>query len=475
MMKFMESFKSIYEKVLKDISPSEDERAKIEELANRIKERVESSIKKVNLDAEVRIEGSIAKGTWLSKEADIDIFMRLPPEIPRDKFKEISLKIAYDAMKGYKTFERFAEHPYLEAWVDGIRINIVPCYKVEKGKWLSATDRTPFHTEYMKSRLSNELKNEVRLLKKFMKGIGSYGAEIKVSGFSGFLCEVLTLYYGSFEKVLEAASKWRFKQIIDIESYYKGREYELYDLFEEPLIVIDPIDKGRNIAAAVKKEKMWEFVAASRAFLDKPSIEFFYPPELNLPSSKAILQEIKNKKMNLVLIKFGKIDAVVDVVWSQLFKTEKSLKKFLQKNDFSIIKSASWSDENSNNGIIFELEMNPIPLLKKHLGPQVFRKEDSKRFLEKHVNAVDTASGPWIENDRWVVEKIRKNFDSIALLKEKLKNGGREIGVAEKVAECFKRGFEILSNEEIVNLYESNKEFAKFLVKFLMSRNFWIK
>jgi tRNA nucleotidyltransferase (CCA-adding enzyme) len=163
------------------------------------------------------------------------------------------------------------------------------------------------------------------------------------------------------------------------------------------------------------------------------------------------------------------------VVWSQLFKTEKSLKKFLQKNDFSIIKSASWSDENSNNGIIFELEMNPIPLLKKHLGPQVFRKEESRRFLEKHVNAIDTASGPWIENDRWVVEKVRKNFDSIALLKEKLKNGGREIGVAEKVAECFRRGFEILSNEEIINLYESDKEFAKFLVKFLMGRNFWIK
>ncbi|MEM2897654.1 MAG: CCA tRNA nucleotidyltransferase, partial [Candidatus Bathyarchaeia archaeon] len=406
---------------------------------------------------------------------DIDIFMRLSPELAKNKLKEVSLKIAYNAMEGYKTFERFAEHPYLEAWVEGIRVNIVPCYKVEKGRWLSATDRTPYHTDYMKLHLSDELKDEVRLLKKFMKGIGSYGAEIKVSGFSGFLCEVLALYYGSFEKVLEVASKWKFKQTIDIESYYKGREYELYDLFDDPLIVIDPIDKGRNVAAAVKKEKLWEFVAASRAFLNKPSIKFFYPPELDLPSSDAILQEIKNKKMSLIFIKFGKIDAVVDVVWSQLFKTEKALKNFLQKNDFSVIKSASWSDENLNNGIVFKLETSSIPLFKKHLGPQVFRREESKKFLEKHSKAIDTISGPWIESDRWVVEKARKNSDPIVLLKEKFRDGGREIGVAEKVSECFKKGFEILSNEEIIKFYNESKEFAEFFVKFLIGRNFWVE
>ncbi|MEM3061173.1 MAG: nucleotidyltransferase domain-containing protein, partial [Candidatus Bathyarchaeia archaeon] len=136
----MESLRLIHEKVLTRISPSEDERSSIERLAKKVKEKVESSVKRLNLDAEVRIEGSIAKDTWLSGEADIDIFMRLSPELAKNKLKEVSLKIAYNAMEGYKTFERFAEHPYLEAWVEGIRVNIVPCYKVEKGRWLSATD-----------------------------------------------------------------------------------------------------------------------------------------------------------------------------------------------------------------------------------------------------------------------------------------------------------------------------------------------
>jgi tRNA nucleotidyltransferase (CCA-adding enzyme) len=45
---------------------------------------------------------------------------------------------------------------------------------------------------------------EVRLLKKFMKGTGVYGAEIKIGGFSGYLCELLILKYRSFAQTIEA-------------------------------------------------------------------------------------------------------------------------------------------------------------------------------------------------------------------------------------------------------------------------------
>jgi tRNA nucleotidyltransferase (CCA-adding enzyme) len=64
-------------------------------------------------------------------------------------------------------------------------------------EWLSATDRTPF-IHYVKKRLGKTLQDDVRLLKKFMQGIKVYGAEIKTGGFSGYLCELLILHYGSF-------------------------------------------------------------------------------------------------------------------------------------------------------------------------------------------------------------------------------------------------------------------------------------
>jgi tRNA nucleotidyltransferase (CCA-adding enzyme) len=99
------------------------------------------------------------------------------------------LKIAKSAAGNAEQIERFAEHPYLEIIQDEMRIDIVPCYNVERGQWQSATDRTPFHTDYVKKNLKPDLLGEVRLLKKFMQGVGVYGAEVKIGGFSGYLCD----------------------------------------------------------------------------------------------------------------------------------------------------------------------------------------------------------------------------------------------------------------------------------------------
>ena len=162
--------------------------------------------------------------------------------------------------------------------IDDVWVNIVPCFKVKVGKWISATDRTPFHTDYIKSYLDDNLVKEVRLLKRFMKGINVYGAEIKVGGFSGYLCELLVLNYGSFLNVLSSVSNWKKRTIIDYEGHYKGNN-KIKEKFVEPLIIVDPVDKERNVAAAVRKERYNDFVAASRAFLKSPHLNFFYPPE----------------------------------------------------------------------------------------------------------------------------------------------------------------------------------------------------
>ena len=217
----MQKTSAIYKEILERVAPTKEERAKIEALARKLEQRVASACEKYGIKASVRLEGSIAKDTWLSEEPDIDVFMRLPANIPRQALGEISLKIARKATQGSKQIERFAEHPYLEAFVDGIRVNIVPCYDVKRGEWLSATDRTPFHTDYVKKSLSKTLRKEVLLLKKFLKGIGVYGAEIKTGGFSGYLCELLILHYKSFNETLQAFKQCTQRKVIDIENYLR--------------------------------------------------------------------------------------------------------------------------------------------------------------------------------------------------------------------------------------------------------------
>ncbi|MBS7643459.1 CCA tRNA nucleotidyltransferase [Candidatus Bathyarchaeota archaeon] len=460
--------------VLGKIVPGSTERKSITTLAEMMRSKVDKAAREAGVPAEVRINGSVAKDTWLSKDVDIDIFMRVPPTLSRKELGTVCLNIAKKATIGYRQLERFAEHPYLETWIKGTRVNIVPCYKVERGQWVSATDRTPFHTEYVKTHLSDNLKNEVRLLKRFMKGIGVYGAEIKVKGFSGYLCELLILRYQSFYKVLTAAAtSWNKGVIIDLEKYYNGREDEVKKLFAASLIIVDPVDSGRNVAAAVSNEKLSEFIAASNAFIKQPNLEFFYPPDSKPIETKLLSRTLKKRGNDLLFIKIGEIKAVPDILWGQLYKTQRSLKNLLKQNDFEVLRSAVWSDEELNHIIIFELENAVISPFKKHLGPPVGSRE-AEKFLRKHHGSVNTVSGPWIEEGRWVVYTRRRYNNATQLVQDALANGGRDIGVAELVAKSIRKSQAILLNEKILDYYAANPDFARFFTDYLIGRPKWL-
>jgi len=461
--------------VLEKVTPKKREQAEMEALAEKLEKKVVSACRDFGVEAEVRVEGSVAKDTWLSRERDIDIFMRVPTTIPRKSLGSICLKIARKSTEGSKQIERFAEHPYLEAIVDNTRINIVPCYRVERGEWLSATDRTPFHTNYVKKHLKEQMKGEVRLLKKFMKGIGVYGAEIKVGGFSGYLCELLILRYKSFVNALEAFAQPKKRIVIDTEGYYKGRENELELLFKDPLVTVDPVDRGRNVASAVQPKKLCTFVAAARAFLGNPDTKFFYPPETAALPAKELKQKLAKRGSAIIFLTFEKVDAVPDILWGQLYKSKRSLHKLIQLNDFSVLRDTPWSDEKTINMFIFELEQRFISLVKKHLGPPLEKKNECEKFLLKYMKSPNTVSGPYIEDGRWVVEIRRKYTDVVVLLKDKLGDGGRSTGVAEQISKKLLKGFQIFVNEEIIGVYKKNSEFAKFLTEFLSGKPKWLE
>jgi tRNA nucleotidyltransferase (CCA-adding enzyme) len=420
------------------------------------------------------VEGSVAKNTWLRDCPEIDVFMRVPTSISKEAFGTICLDVAKKATEGYTQIERFAEHPYLEAVTgDNVWINIVPCYRVERGEWRSATDRTPFHTDYIKPLLNEQKDGEVRLLKKFMKGVGVYGAEIKVGGFSGYLCELLVLNYGSFTEVLRAATNWKEETTIDPKGHYERLD-EAKKLFNEPLVVVDPVDKGRNVAAAVRKEKMDEFVAASRAFLKTPDTKFFYPPQTKALQPTELINKINARGSTIVFVSFEACPAVPDILWGQLYRSQKALRKVVQRHDFTVLRDKVWSNEKSLTTFVFEVTHRFLPNMKRHLGPPLHKKEECEKFLRKHAGAESTVSGPRIEQGRWIVDKQRKYTDVAVLLKEKLGDGGVNVGVAELVSKAVADSLEVRVNEEVLEQYSGNREFAEFLTEYLAGKPRWL-
>ena len=467
------SIEDVLAEVLKRVNPSESEQKKVQGLARKLTEKVEEAAKEKGLKTEIRVEGSVAKNTWLRDYPEIDVFMQVPITIPREAFGTVFLEIAKKATAGYKQIERFAEHPYLEAVIHDVYINIVPCYNVKKSQWISATDRTPFHTDYIKPQLDEKMGEEVRLLKRFMRGIGVYGAEIKVGGFSGYLCELLVLNYGSFIEVLGASTNWSEGLVIDYEGQYDSVN-DVKKVFEEPFIMVDPVDKGRNVAAAVREERLNEFIAASREFLKNPDMKYFYPPETKALESTELINRINARGSTIIFIKFEGEAPVPDILWGQLYKSKKALRKTIQHYKFTVLRDDIWSNEKDLNILIYEVENRFLPKMKKHLGPPLKNIVDCEKFLRKHLVANSTVSGPRIDEGRWVAEVKRVYFDVAKLLKEKLEDGGRSLGVAELISEFIANSLEILINDEALKVYSGYPKFAKFLTEYLEGKPRWL-
>jgi len=183
---------------------------------------------------------------------------------------------------------------------------------------------------------------------------------------------------------------------------------------------------------------------------------------------------MKSRGTDLIFVKTGVIKAVPDVLWGQLFKSQRALINLIEQFDFEVLRSEVWSDEKNVNILLFELNSRFLPSIKRHVGPPIEKISNCERFLEKHLNSENTLSGPKIEGDRLVVYRRRRYTDVVSLLREKLRDGGRSLGVASLVSQAFINSLAILVNEEIKELYSTNRGFASFLTEYLRGRPRWL-
>ena len=466
-MTMASSLRRVVEDVLAQIVPREEDRKKVESTAELVQTLLGNEVKESGLNIDIEVGGSVAKNTWLRDDVDIDLFMLFPTSIDKRRLGEHGLSIAKKAVQIYPQRERYAEHAYLEAWVNDVRVNVVPCYKAGDGKWNSAADRSPFHTRYVVSKLrTTRLEDDIRVFKKFIKGIGAYGAEIRVEGLSGYLCELLTIHYGSFEETLQAISEWRYGEAIDSEKQYDCEIKETQTLFPASLVVIDPVDKNRNVAAAVSKDRLAELIMASRLFLKNPSTCFFDLDKISATTTKLI------KKLSIpydvIVVQINTNEEIPDILWGELRKTQKALERLLRNNDFNVIRSDVWTDETENSAVLICLESKTIAKIRTREGPPGDT-EGVQPFLEKYAR--DSVIGPWVEDGKWNVSLKRRSISAEAFLGEALSDGGLHAGVSRGLRDS-------LASSKIRSIqYSSLKkraDFSKFLEEFLDGRPRWL-
>ena len=471
----------VLKEVLVKVTPRREEYEKVWSLITRLCDKLKGVAEEHSLKIDVEVEGSVAKDTWLAGNRDIDIFMLFPKSLPEDFIRKYGLLIAREAVKrvGGSYYETYAYHPYIKGLIEGYEVDIVPAYRVEPHEVLTPVDRTPYHTRYVISKLTQDMKNDVRLLKQFMKGIGVYGAEIKVGGFSGYLCELLVIHYGSFLNVLRNAMEWRpWRTVIDIEGYYSQQELRrLRKVFgNSPLIIIDPVDKTRNAAAAVSLQRLCEFKAAARMFLENPSIEFFFPPPPKLlkPEDYERLRLRRGSTFLVIEIPCPKLPP--DILWGEVYRSLRGLRRLLEKYEFSVLSQLAWSDEKSVVLFFYEVHSDKLPVVEKHVGPPIGAGEREESFLRKYLieNAEEVFAGPFIEGGSWIVFKRRKISDLKTLLSERSLEAKHGTHIREIFAKKQHRVYVNEEVEEILRRHERD-DFNVRLSQLLSGTYSWLK
>ncbi|HEY0196830.1 MAG TPA: CCA tRNA nucleotidyltransferase [Methanobacterium sp.] len=388
-----------YQDIIEKIKPGEWEKKAIEDLSTHLINVINDVAHKNGIHAEAVLVGSVAKDTWLSGKADVDIFIKFPLKTSEDYLKEKGLYLGSECIKnmGGTAEYRYASHPYITGLIAALEIDFVPCYDIkDTNKIKSAVDRTIPHTEYVKKYLTPEEALEVLLLKCFMKTIDTYGSEFKVGGFAGYLCELLILHYKTFLKVLESASsEWKPGYQIDL------AEHGTAHLFSDPLVVVDPVDSNRNVAAALSLQKMSEFVVASRNFLNDPSPSFFEEKEIKT-NVHDVREAFQKRGTKTLLVSFKAPDIPADALYPQIKKTGNSIVSVVERNGFKTFGSDYWTDEDEKILLLLEFETWKLPQIKKHYGPPVWSRSHGEKFQEKYKEKA------WLEGDRWVAEVERE-------------------------------------------------------------------
>jgi len=313
--------------------------------------------------------------------------------------------------------------------------DLVPCFAVADPAALkSAVDRTPFHNRYVQGRIAGR-EDDVLLLKQFLKVLGIYGSELRRRGFAGYLCELLILHYYSFVELLKNAAQWQYGDRIDLEGRgtYKGEGHD-------PLIVIDPVDPKRNVAAAVSEYSFSRFIDAAREFLAEPGTDFFELHKDEPMSAAEFTESMRERGTELVLVVFETPDVVEDILFPQLRKAETSVNKVIVRHGFQVYRSDVYAEE-GNAFLLFELLVWELPRIKKHIGPPVTSAYHAAKFKEQYR----PSHRIFIEDGRYVVEVARRHTDAVSLLKSEL----RSCSLGKQVRESIAKGYEVLRTEEI--------------------------
>ena len=458
-----ELFESVVQKVATAVSPTPGEAAAEKKFAADFVSRLSRLLPA----AKVIFIGSAARDTGLRGSRDIDIFAAFAKGT-EDEIVAKTFAAARKCAPAAKWEKHYAEHPYLQARISGYDVEVIPCFAISPNqKIISAVDRSPLHMAYLERKLTLMQRRDVRVLKQLLKSAGIYGAEARIGGFSGYVCELLVLNYRSLYELLLAASKWSLPYVVDIEGSYCQDDRKAIARFPGvQLIVVDVTDANRNAAAAISQDSLASFITLSRAAVSGPRLDYFFPKQK--PASRpALASLLKKRGTTTVCIKCVAPDLVDDIFYPQLSKTRDSICAYVSRQGFSLVDSAHFADSKSAY-ILLEFAFGNAPTVSVCPGPFAYDPKSVAAFVKSRKAGV--VRGPYVRGGRIFVETLRRQ-SAVDIVKGYLANN-RRLGAASHFHNPLRKA-KVVSGADAVVSSVSAESLAE-LSGYVQKRAYWL-
>ncbi len=463
----MTELDAVLARVRERVLPEPEERERLRATAATLTDRTHEAIADLPVEADVVQVGSTARGTWVAGDRDIDLFVRFPADLDRTELEEYGLAVGHAVLPD--GHEEYAEHPYVKGVYDGFDVDLVPCHDVDTaGDLVSAVDRTPFHDAYLTERLDDDLAADVVLAKAFLKGIGAYGSDLRTEGFSGYLTELLVAELGGFVPLVESARSWHPPVEFDPEGHAERT-------FDDALVVVDPTDPTRNVAAVLSAANLARFQHYARDLLATPREELFHPSEPDPLDATEVRDHLDRREAVPVAVVLDAPDIVDDQLWPQLRRSLDGIVRGLDDHGFDVLRAQAMVNDahddpggdrvdgeppaeaatgSRRNGperaaLYAEVETATRPAVTRHEGPPVAVRKHAASFYESYADDVDPDTyGPFIDGDRYVVERERE-FTTVRGYLES--DAASDVALGARIEPAFE-GRDILVGDAVATL-----------------------
>lgn len=384
--------KEVFDLMLPLISPDESEITKVKEISEEFLELINSKLKY----AHAIVGGSYAKNTWLKNIKDIDVFVQFNYDQYQGKNNELTA-VLEEVIKRTPEIQEYdrvhGSRDYFQLTYKGIFFELIPILQINHSdEAQNITDISPLHAEWVSK--YPEYSSDIRLTKAFAKANRIYGAESYIKGFSGYSLEILIIHFKGLANFLRTASTWDENEkqvVIDPEKYHEDPLKELNESkLTSPLVLIDPVEAGRNVSAALGAEKFSKLIKTAKEFVQDPNEGYFTKTLFTDEYFKALSGENQLFKLKLNLPE-GK----EDVIGCKAMKVVECLEREITTAGFTITNLEWEYDKKQTAHAWIIIKPQILDETYEWIGPPVKAKTHAEHFKEKHekqnnpVNEID--------------------------------------------------------------------------------------